>query len=355
MKREKTFLGGSWIGLKSRPWLLSLLVLCGGTSCTKDAPDLDDPVSADDSIAENLSETSDEAKDPSNDTSVDNEGAIISAELTGDDQGATEGEATKTLASIAPSDVSGSTESSYESGSDSSSGTEAAAKKLKRRKFQENGNNGFNEALTTSLTNPPFNGPTASYVVVAGDSLTKIAKKIYGHTKFWLEIAAANDLAEPFKIFPGNGLKYPLSNDSAKTFADTYRKNQKTVTVQRGDSLSKIAAQVFGNPDSWRKLFNINKDKIRDPNVLPAGITLAYFDGSSGPESETKTEPAAQVQASVPSPSATPETKPAVEAKPVARSLPSTKKASSKLGAKKLKAKELKSRIKVSPRDLYNP
>ena len=353
MKRQETFIGGSWIGLKSRSWLLSLLVLWGSTSCTKDASDLDDPVSADDPIAQNLSEASDESKDSSNDPSADDGEGASSAELTGDDQEDPDSEAAKSLTSLAPSDVSGSAEPSYEASSDSSNGGETAAKKLKKRKLRDNKKNDFNETLTTALTHPPFRGPTASYVVVAGDSLTKIAKKIYGNTKFWLEIAAANDLAEPFKIFPGNGLKYPLTNDSAKAFADTYRKNQKTVTVQRGDSLSKIAAQVFGSPDSWRKLFNVNRDKIQDPNILPAGITLAYFDGTTGPENDIKTAPAAQVQAPAPTP--TLEAMPAAETKPIARSLPSTKKTSSKQDTKKLKAKALKSKIKISPKDLYSP
>ena len=49
------------------------------------------------------------------------------------------------------------------------------------------------------------------YEVVAGDSLSKIAKREYGNANEWRRIFDANQdlLKDPDKIFPGQKLKIP--------------------------------------------------------------------------------------------------------------------------------------------------
>ena len=49
------------------------------------------------------------------------------------------------------------------------------------------------------------------YVVVAGDSLSKIAKREYGDASEWKRIFEANQdvLENPDKIYPGQKLKIP--------------------------------------------------------------------------------------------------------------------------------------------------
>jgi nucleoid-associated protein YgaU len=41
-----------------------------------------------------------------------------------------------------------------------------------------------------------------------------------------------------------------------------------------GDSLSKIAAKVYGNPKGWQEIYKMNKDKIIDPHQIQPSITL---------------------------------------------------------------------------------
>ena len=52
---------------------------------------------------------------------------------------------------------------------------------------------------------------TKVYVVVSGDSLSKIAKREYGDANAWSKIFDANKdiLKDPDKIFPGQKLKIP--------------------------------------------------------------------------------------------------------------------------------------------------
>jgi nucleoid-associated protein YgaU len=50
-----------------------------------------------------------------------------------------------------------------------------------------------------------------------------------------------------------------------------------TYVVQPGDTLSKIAGKMWGDvsPDSWRKLYEANKDVIGDnPSLIEVGMTL---------------------------------------------------------------------------------
>ena len=48
----------------------------------------------------------------------------------------------------------------------------------------------------------------------------------------------------------------------------------KTVTVQDGESLFKIALRVYGDGNKYYKLYKANEDQIKDPNILLAGQVL---------------------------------------------------------------------------------
>jgi nucleoid-associated protein YgaU len=42
-------------------------------------------------------------------------------------------------------------------------------------------------------------------------------------------------------------------------------------TIKSGDSLSKIARQFYGNANDWQKIYEANKDKIKDPDLIHPG------------------------------------------------------------------------------------
>ena len=44
--------------------------------------------------------------------------------------------------------------------------------------------------------------------------------------------------------------------------------------VKPGDSLSKIAQQVYGNMNDWRKIYDANRDIIQNPDLIHPGQTL---------------------------------------------------------------------------------
>jgi nucleoid-associated protein YgaU len=44
--------------------------------------------------------------------------------------------------------------------------------------------------------------------------------------------------------------------------------------VQPGDSLSKIAKDVYGDASRWREIFEANRDQISEPNLIRPGWKL---------------------------------------------------------------------------------
>ena len=47
-----------------------------------------------------------------------------------------------------------------------------------------------------------------------------------------------------------------------------------TYTVQKDDTLQKISKKIFGSYGKWYKIYEANKDKIKNPNILKPGTVL---------------------------------------------------------------------------------
>ena len=63
-----------------------------------------------------------------------------------------------------------------------------------------------------------------------------------------------------------------------------------TYVVQKGDSLWSIAAkpQIYGNANRWRRIYDANRDLLKSPDRLRAGMTLKIPRGRvAGDESTT--------------------------------------------------------------------
>lgn len=57
-----------------------------------------------------------------------------------------------------------------------------------------------------------------------------------------------------------------------------------TYTVQKNDSLSKIAKKTLGSTQAWPIIYNANRDKIRKPNIITAGTVLTIPGGAAATE-----------------------------------------------------------------------
>ena len=48
----------------------------------------------------------------------------------------------------------------------------------------------------------------------------------------------------------------------------------RTHTVVKGDTLSKIAKQYYGSAGQWKRIYEANKDAIKNPDLIYPGQTF---------------------------------------------------------------------------------
>ncbi|HSE51190.1 MAG TPA: LysM peptidoglycan-binding domain-containing protein [Gemmatimonadales bacterium] len=54
--------------------------------------------------------------------------------------------------------------------------------------------------------------------------------------------------------------------------------SRRTYTVVAGDSLSKIAKRTYGDANRWRAIYELNKDIIKNPDLIHPGQVLTLPD-----------------------------------------------------------------------------
>lgn len=52
----------------------------------------------------------------------------------------------------------------------------------------------------------------------------------------------------------------------------------RSYTVVKGDSLSKIAKHIYGDAQQWRKIYEANRDQIKNPDLIYPGQTFTIPD-----------------------------------------------------------------------------
>lgn len=55
-------------------------------------------------------------------------------------------------------------------------------------------------------------------------------------------------------------------------------KGTRTYTIAKGDSLSKIAKQFYGDAKQWKKIHEANKDIIKNPDLIHPGQVIKIPD-----------------------------------------------------------------------------
>jgi nucleoid-associated protein YgaU len=52
----------------------------------------------------------------------------------------------------------------------------------------------------------------------------------------------------------------------------------RTYTVAAGDSLSKIAKKLYGDANKWKRIFEANRDILKNPDLIHPGQVLKIPD-----------------------------------------------------------------------------
>ena len=68
--------------------------------------------------------------------------------------------------------------------------------------------------------------------------------------------------------------KPDFSNVQGGSSSTSPSDKQRTITVQAGDSLSKIAKRELGDANKWHAIYEANRDTIKDPDKIYPGDVL---------------------------------------------------------------------------------
>ena len=131
----------------------------------------------------------------------------------------------------------------------------------------------------------PMSVPPSSYTIRDGDDLTSIASRLYGHPGAAEAIWSANRdrLNDPGVLPIGLSLRIPptwvppaarhrgLAGDAAPI--EPARRPAR-VRVAPGESLESLAQRFYGDRAMAVRLWEANRDQLRNPSLLVAGMEL---------------------------------------------------------------------------------
>ena len=88
--------------------------------------------------------------------------------------------------------------------------------------------------------------------------------------------AAKNKVWDQIKLVDptASGITADISVRPQATAAAPAARQPQTYTVQKGDSLSKISKQFYGDANEYMRIFYANRDQINDPDLIHPGQKL---------------------------------------------------------------------------------
>lgn len=176
-----------------------------------------------------------------------------------------------TIAGVSiPDDENGNSGSSSSgddsSGSDSGESNDSNADSV-------SGVDGSSDSKATSA-----NAQAITYTIQSGDTLWKIAVKYLGTGDNWTKIYEDNKsvISDPNKIFEGQVIVIRItpSDVATTTISAATTTVGNTYTVKTGDSLWKIAKEIYGAGWKWKKIYNANQSVVSSPESIYAGQVI---------------------------------------------------------------------------------
>lgn len=123
---------------------------------------------------------------------------------------------------------------------------------------------------------PDLPGTGQKYIIQKNDNLHKIARKFYGNEKYWPSIHSANlvKIPDPEVLKVGIEIIIPPREEVLREEPGPAPYAVETYIVQKNDTLSKISRMHYGDDSHVELIYQANKDKIKNKNVLPVGTEL---------------------------------------------------------------------------------
>lgn len=132
------------------------------------------------------------------------------------------------------------------------------------------------DAGTPAAMGLPELGSKMPYVIQKGDTLSKVAKKIFGSYSKWKDIANLSGIENADLVYPGEVVYYQLTQESL-AYAESQLKVEEAVqfavVAKPGDTLSKIAEDYYGSRNAWAHIWQTNS-QIETPDNLEVGTVI---------------------------------------------------------------------------------
>ena len=144
---------------------------------------------------------------------------------------------------------------------------------------------------TGAKPQPKANTLRGAYIlhkVREGESYSSISKKYYGSTLFWDCVQTANPGITPKSLKVGQMIRVPKKPNSsvaaaggarraggAKNTTRTQAVQSIRHTVKKNDTLAGISKRYYGTTRKWRLIYDANRSKISNPDMLTVGASLS--------------------------------------------------------------------------------
>lgn len=133
----------------------------------------------------------------------------------------------------------------------------------------------------SSITTGHEPGVALKHTIVKGDTLGAIAKDTYGDSRYWKEIVKANPGLDPQNLKIGDEINLPRLGPDAP-IPDLLRPERSHVSpttylVQKGQTLSHIARELFNDANRWPEIAAANG--LKPPYRLTVGQKLTIPGG----------------------------------------------------------------------------
>jgi nucleoid-associated protein YgaU len=79
-------------------------------------------------------------------------------------------------------------------------------------------------------------------------------------------------------VVAGSSSTAPPPDVAAATPPPNVADRERTYTVVAGDTLSKIAKREYGDASKWHRIYDANKDTIKNPDLIYPGQTFKIPD-----------------------------------------------------------------------------
>lgn len=108
-------------------------------------------------------------------------------------------------------------------------------------------------------------------VIIGTAPSTEAANRVWDQIKLFSD--GAQELLVDIKVSPQAQQAQPMTQAAAAS-PHGGMETLRSYTVQSGDTLSKISQEFYGDPMQYMKIFNANRDKLSDPNLIQPGQKL---------------------------------------------------------------------------------